>query len=452
MPEHHLLIVDDEELYRELLGGRLGRQGYRITAAAEGSTALRFVEQGGIDLALIDMKMPGMDGIELLERIKRIAPRMEIVVLTGHGSIDSAIAAMKLGAFDYLTKPCQLTELDLVVARALERTALTRRCQALAAQVERTQPGADEASIGRSPAWQQMQERVRRAAPLDMPVLITGESGAGKEVVAASLHRLGPRVHEAFVPVNCGLLDGALVESELFGHKRGAFTGANADRDGLFEVASAGTLFLDEIGELPLACQAKLLRVLDSGEFRPLGASASRRTRARVIAATHRDLHALVGEGRFRHDLLYRLNVVHVEVPPLRARAEDISLLAEHLLGRAARRNPGTPTPRLEAAALERLAEYPWPGNVRELRNVLERALVFAERDTIDAALIDSLLHPGARAPGDGNGVGFERVVALAELEKAYVRWVIDRVGGNVSVAAARLGIARSTIYRLLRG
>lgn len=455
MPDRHVLIVDDEELYRELLGGRLGRQGYRVSEAADGDVALKLAERGDVDLALIDMKMPGMDGLELLGHIKRIAPRAEVVVLTGHGSIDNAIAAMKLGAFDYLTKPYQLTELDLVVARALERTALARRCDALAEQVRRTQRGDDEELVGRSPAWQQMLERVRRAAPLDMPVLVTGESGAGKEGVAAALHRWSRRDQEAYVPVNCGLLEGDLVESELFGHKRGAFTGANADREGLFEVARTGTLFLDEIGELPGSCQAKLLRVLDSGEFRPLGASTPRRTHARVIAATHRDLEALVAEGRFRHDLLYRLNVVHIVVPPLRARAEDIPLLAEHLLQRAARRNAQTPVPRLDEAALRRLADYPWPGNVRELRNVVERALVFAEGDTIDAALIDSVLRPGAPPAGaaipSSSGAGFERIVTLAEMERAYLRWVLDRLDGNVSAAAARLGVARSTIYRLLR-
>jgi two-component system NtrC family response regulator len=295
-----------------------------------------------------------------------------------------------------------------------------------------------------------MLERVRRAAPLDVPVLITGESGAGKEVVAAALHRWSRRAGEAYVPVNCGLLEGELVESELFGHKRGAFTGASADREGLFEVASAGTLFLDEIGELPAACQAKLLRVLDSGEFRPLGASTQRRTGARVIAATHRDLDAAVAAGRFRHDLLFRLNVVHIVVPPLRARRDDIPLLVEHLLQRAARRNTGTPVPRMDPPAMQRLVDYPWPGNVRELRNVLERLLVFAERDTLDAPLVDSLLHPAA-APTAMRSAGFERIVPLAEQEQAYVRWAVDSLGGNVSAAATRLGIARSTIYRLLR-
>ena len=235
MNERHILIVDDEELYRELLGGRLGRQGYRISEAGDGEGALRCIEAGGVELALIDIKMPGMDGIELLERIKQLAPRTEVVVLTGHGSIDSAIAAMKLGAFDYLTKPYQLTELDLVVARALERSALARRCDALAVEVQRRRSRDDDGMVGDSPAWLQMLEQVRRAAALDVPVLLTGESGAGKEVVAAALHRWSRRAGEAYVPVNCGLLEGELVESELFGHKRGAFTGASADREGLFE-------------------------------------------------------------------------------------------------------------------------------------------------------------------------------------------------------------------------
>jgi two-component system NtrC family response regulator len=447
----HILVVDDEELYRELLTGRLSRQGYRVSEAPDGAAALQCVESAAIDLALIDIKMPGMDGIELLGRLKALDPHVEVVVLTGHGSIDTAIAAMKLGAHDYLTKPYKLTELDLVVERALARRALARRCDALSAEVRRLRPDDDAGMVGRSAAWREMLERVRRAAPLDLPVLVTGESGAGKEVVAAALHRWSRRAAEAFVPLNCGLLEGELVESELFGHKRGAFTGATGDREGLFELASAGTLFLDEIGELPAACQAKLLRVLDNGEFRQLGASVLRRTEARVIAATHRDLEALVEAGRFRHDLLYRLNVVHIEVPPLRARREDIPLLVEHWMHRAARRGTGAAPPRLTACAMQRLVDYPWPGNVRELRNVVERLLVFGDHATMDAALIESILSPSARATAPHAPAGFDRIAPLADIEQAYIRWVVEALDGNVSAAAARLGIARSTIYRNLR-
>ncbi|MCK2086806.1 sigma-54 dependent transcriptional regulator [Thauera aromatica] len=447
----HVLVVDDEELYRELLSGRLTRQGYRVSEAADGPGALGHIERTGIDLALIDIKMPGMDGIELLGRIKQLDPHIEVVVLTGHGSIDTAIAAMKLGAFDYLTKPYTLTELDLIVERALDRRTLALRCEALSAEVKRLRQSDDTEMVGSSAAWQQMLERVHRAAPLDLPVLVTGESGAGKEVVAAALHRWSKRAGEAYVPLNCGLLEGELVESELFGHKRGAFTGAASDREGLFEVASAGTLFLDEIGELPASCQAKLLRVLDSGEFRQLGASALRRTEARVIAATHRDLEALVEQGRFRHDLLYRLNVVHIRVPPLRERREDIPLLVEHLMRRAARRGAGTPAPRLSPCALARLVDYPWPGNVRELRNVVERLLVFGDGEVIDAAITNSILSTPGEAPVAASPSGFDRIAPLAEVEQAYIRWVVDALEGNVSAAAARLGVARSTIYRSLK-
>ena len=290
---------------------------------------------------------------------------------------------------------------------------------------------------------------MRKAAPLELPVLITGESGAGKEVVAGALHRWSARAGDAYVPLNCGLLDDDLVESELFGHKRGAFSGAAADKEGLFQVASGGTLFLDEIGELPAACQAKLLRVLDSGEFRQLGATTLRHTRARVIAATHRDLDALVAEGRFRHDLLYRLNVVHIHVPPLRGRREDIPLLVDFLMRRASR---GRGLPRFSPAALARLTDYHWPGNVRELRNVVERLLAFNDGDEIDDAMVCSILSISPeKPPQPGARPAFSSIAPLDAFEREYVSWVLETVGGNVSAAAQALGVARSTVYRVLR-
>ncbi|QTQ30372.1 Two component system response regulator, CheY-like superfamily [Aromatoleum bremense] len=264
----HILIVDDEALYRQLLTSRLGRAGYRLSEAADGEAGLECAQHGGIDLALVDIKMPGIDGIEVLKRLKVLDPLIEVVILTGHGNVDTAISAMKLGAFDYLSKPYKLTELDIVVERALEKRAMAQRCAVLSAEIAHLRGPEEAAVVGESAAWQRMLTLVRKAAPLDLPVLITGESGAGKEVVASALHRWSGRAAESYVPLNCGLLDDDLVESELFGHKRGAFSGATNDKDGLFQIASAGTLFLDEIGELPAACQAKLLRVLDSGEFR----------------------------------------------------------------------------------------------------------------------------------------------------------------------------------------
>ncbi|BAL25224.1 sigma-54 dependent transcriptional regulator [Azoarcus sp. KH32C] len=445
----HILIVDDEALYRQLLTSRLGRSGYELSEAGDGEAALARAQDGGVDLALVDIKMPGMDGIEVLKRLKEFDPLMEVVILTGHGNVDTAIAAMKLGAFDYLSKPYKLTELDIVVERALEKRSLARRCAALSAEVTHRRACDDMAVVGRSPVWQKTLELVRRAAPLDMPVLVTGESGVGKEVVASLLHRWSGRGAEAYVPLNCGLLDDELVESELFGHKRGAFSGATADKEGLFEVASAGTLFLDEIGELPAACQAKLLRVLDSGEFRQLGATALRRTHARVIAATHRDLDALVAQGTFRHDLLYRLNVVHIPVPPLRERREDVPLLVEHLMRRRGR--PIGELPRFSEAAMGRLMAYRWPGNVRELRNVVERLVAFSDGVCIDEAAVCSVLNlPLVATPAAAPRV-FPGIVPLDDFERDYVVWVLDEVGGNVSAAAQALGVSRSTVYRFLR-
>ncbi|MCK9987337.1 MAG: hypothetical protein AzoDbin1_03809 [Azoarcus sp.] len=446
----HVLIVDDESLYRQLLTSRLGRAGYRLSEAADGEAALECAQHGGVDLALVDIKMPGIDGIEVLKRLKQLDPQVEVVILTGHGNVDSAIAAMKLGAFDYLSKPYKLTELDIVVERALEKRMLARRCAALSAEVAHLRGADDTAVIGESEVWRRTLELVRRAAPLDLPVLITGESGAGKEIVAGLLHRWSPRAQESYVPLNCGLLDDDLVESELFGHKRGAFSGATADKEGLFELASGGTLFLDEIGELPAACQAKLLRVLDSGEFRQLGATALRRTNARVIAATHRDLDALVADGKFRHDLLYRLNVVHIPVPALRERPEDIPLLVDYLIRRSAR--GAARLPDITPAALARLTAYPWPGNVRELRNAVERLVAFGDGQSIDEDSVCAILRlPVATPPAAKGPPAFSGIVALEDFERDYVTWVLAQLDGNVSAAAQALGVSRSTVYRYLR-
>ena len=305
--------------------------------------------------------------------------------------------------------------------------------------------------VGESVAMRQLYSVLERVAPTDATLLLTGETGTGKDVAARSVHAASPRRGGPFVPVDCGAIPESLIESELFGHVRGAFTGAIHNRKGAFEEAHGGTLFLDEIGEMPVAMQAKLLRALESRSIRRVGATGLVPVDVRVIAATHRDLEALVGEGRFRHDLLYRLDVVHIVVPPLRERREDIPLLVEHLLRQAVRRHPGAPAPRVEPEALQRLIDHAWPGNVRELRNVVERLLVFADGDRIDAARIDALLHPGATTAASAGRGGFERIVPLAEMEQAYLRWVVDQLDGNVSAAAARLGIARSTIYRLLR-
>jgi DNA-binding NtrC family response regulator len=447
----HVLIVDDEELYRQLLTTRLGRVGHTLSEAADGEAALEIARGATIDLALVDIKMPGMDGLELLSRLKAIDPRTEVVILTGHANVDSAISAMKLGAFDYLSKPYKLTELDITVERALEKRRLGLRCAGLSAEVAHLRGSPDSAAgIGQSPVWLDTLALARRAAPLDLPVLISGESGSGKEVIAGALHRWSPRADNAYVPLNCGLLQENLLESELFGHKKGAFTGASSDKDGLCEYATNGTLFLDEIGELPLACQAKLLRVLDSGEYRPVGSNTLRRTNARIIAATHRNLDELAANGRFRHDLLYRLNVIHVPVPALRDRRDDIPLLAEHLLNRASARigRRLAMTPR----ALALLSSYSWPGNVRELRNVIERLAILTDTGEIEATMVSKVLSLKPDSPPQPvEESTFAEIKPLEIVEHDYIRWALQHSGGNISAVAAGLGISRSKIYRVLR-
>ncbi len=447
----HILIVDDEELYRQLLTTRLGRGGHTLSEAADGEAALEIARNATIDLALVDIKMPGMDGLELLGRLKSIDPRMEVVILTGHANVDSAISAMKLGAFDYLSKPYKLSELDITVDRALEKRRLGLRCAGLSAEIAHLRGCTDDAAgIGKSPAWLEALALTRRAAPLDLPVLITGESGSGKEVVAGALHRWSTRAGEAYVPLNCGLLQENLLESELFGHKKGAFTGATADKDGLCQYATNGTLFLDEIAELPLASQAKLLRVLDSGEYRPVGSNTLRRTNARVIAATHRNLEELAATDHFRRDLLYRLNVIHIQVPALRDRREDIPLLTEYLLSRAGARIGRRLAMTSQAMAL--FSGYAWPGNVRELRNVVERLAILSDSSEIEATLVAKVLSlRPEQEPPPALDAGPAEIKPLEVVERDYIRWALQQSGGNISAVASGLGISRSKIYRVLR-
>jgi len=443
MKDARLLIVDDEAQYRQLLCDRLGRRGWATFSAANAAEALGIAESVGVDVALVDIMMPGMDGLDLFQHLRRMDPVIEGIILTGHADVDTAIKAMKLGAFDYLSKPYRLSELEIIVERAFERRALNRRCAGLAAQVEHLKGRERSAVVGESEAWLRTVATARKAAAQEVPVLLTGESGAGKEVVAALIHRASPRAESVFVPINCGAMPETLWESEMFGHRRGAFTGATTDKEGLFQVASTGTLFLDEIGELPAAGQTKLLRVMETGEFRPLGQTALRRTNARVVAATNRDLLAEVKAGRFREDLYYRLNVMGLRVPPLRERREDIPLLVAHLMARSKAELRD-----IEPAAMARLVDYPWPGNVRELRNIVERTLILAEGPRITEALVASLLvTPTERGRGEPSP-RFAQMMSLDEMDRAYIQWVLAQCEGNVSTAARTLRISRSTLYR----
>src|SRR4030095_15543954 len=390
-----ILIADDDDALRESLELVLSAEGYEVLAARDGASALALVEGQAVDVALCDVRMPGMDGLELLPQLMRKLPGVPVILMSAYGSADLALEAMRRGAYDYVAKPFQPAEVLLTLRKAREREQLRRANQILKRDVQRAV--GERPIVAASPAMIQVLELVERAAEYKATVLLQGESGAGKEVIARAIHAQSPRRSEAFVAVNCAAIPETLLESELFGHAKGAFTGADRARRGLFAEADGGTLFLDEIGELPIALQAKLLRVLQEEEVRPVGESKPRQIDVRVLAATARDLEAEVAAGRFREDLFYRLDVVRVQVPPLRERREDIPLRLAHSLGRT-RQSLGKAVRSIDDDALERLMSYAWPGNVRELENVLERAAILARGDRLTLAdLPPNLL----AAPGD---------------------------------------------------
>ncbi|HBE66738.1 MAG TPA: sigma-54-dependent Fis family transcriptional regulator, partial [Planctomycetaceae bacterium] len=351
-----VLIVEDDADFRDTSARWMQRKGHKVASAASGAEALALCEDQSFDVGIFDMNMPGMNGIELLQRVRDEEIEMEVIILTGQGTIETAVQAMKMGASDYLTKPCPLGDLEHHCALARERGRLRRENSQLKAIISRQQKSPD--LIGTSPAMREVATLIRRIAPTDKPVLITGESGTGKEVVAKSIQQLSALANMPFVTVNCAALPEQLVESELFGHQRGSFTGATAEKPGLFEVADGGTLFIDELGEMPLALQPKLLRVLEDGSLRRIGSAKERRVNVRIIAATNRKLSEDVAAGRFREDLYYRVNVLPINLPPLRERPGDVDLLINHFLPRGWSVDP---------SALAALTSYHWPGNVREL-------------------------------------------------------------------------------------
>src|SRR6478752_8512196 len=353
-----LLVVDDDAEFRETLVSRFVRTGFAVQSAGNGEEALGLAERRNFDVAIFDMMMPGMSGLELLKRFKETHPECEIILLTGQASIETAVESMKLGAYDYLQKPFPLKDLEGVVDKAFERRRLRKENTQLKVLLKRSVPGHD--MVGRSPPMQEIFRLIERAGPSDKPILIQGESGTGKELVARALHRHSGRAEKPMVVINCAALPESLLESELFGHERGSFTGAISAKPGLFEVADGGTLFIDEIGELPGSLQAKLLRVLEDGSLRRIGSVQERRVHVRLLAATNRNLANEVEASRFREDLYYRINVMSLELPPLRERQGDIPLLVAHFLGTGWE---------IEPAALEAMEHYHWPGNVRQLIN-----------------------------------------------------------------------------------
>jgi two-component system response regulator HydG len=441
-----ILFVDDDRAMADYIAVALGRAGYQVTAADSVARALDVVEQTAFDLVVTDLRMGRDSGIDLCRRLASSAPDLPVLVVTAFGSLEAAIEAIRAGAEDFLPKPFELEQLQFSIERALRNRELTREVRRLRDLVH-TSPGAGML-LGDSPAMRRVVDMVQRIADVDTTVLITGESGTGKELVAQALHAAA-RGHHPFVAINCGAIPEALLESELFGHKRGAFTDARADREGLLVQAGEGTIFLDEIGDLPPVMQGKLLRVLQERRARPVGGGNEIPLRARVLAATNKDLEEEVEAGRFRQDLFFRLNVLQLSLPPLRARGNDVLLLAQHFLARVASRT-GRPVRGIDPNAAERLLAYPWPGNVRELHNVIERAVILTRHDHLTPAdLPERLLQPRERA---SMIVGDEpsELVPLEEIERRYILHVLAVVGGKKAEAASILGLDRKTLYRKL--
>jgi len=438
-----LLVVDDERPIRFLMEKELPRAGCLVTSAENGEDALERVRTQEFDVVLMDLKMPGIGGLEALRRIRESGASAEVVVLTGHPDVTTAIEAMKLGAYDYLTKPFKLAEVEIVLRRAAERRRLTQENTALRRMV--AQRGQPPLVLGESRAMAAVLATVERIAASDANVLIEGESGTGKGLMAQTVHQQSRRSQGPFLAINCSGFQDQLLESELFGHEKGAFTGAVALKQGLFEVADRGTLFLDEVAEMSPAMQAKLLQVLDSREFRRVGGTRLHRVDVRVVAATNKSMQREVEAGRFREDLYYRLNVVNLLVPPLRERREDIPVLAEHFLARF-QASAGV-RKALSPDALQSLIEYPWPGNVRELSNIIERLVILTPGGVIGLdALPANIRSPRPGAPEAPSGP-----VSLAEMERLHIARVLRETGGKKMQAARLLAIDLKTLNKKIR-
>ncbi len=436
----HVLIVDDDEALRGLLVRELSHSAERVSQAATAAACLERIAEEEPDVVLLDLMLPDRPGIELLGRLREERPAMEVVVLTAHGTIDTALAAMKLGAHDYLRKPCHLQELEMALRRAAERRRLAQENARLREALG--QGGLGPELVGTGPAFEELSRLLPRVAASDSTVLVRGETGTGKELVARSIHRMSPRRDQPFVVVDCAALHENLLQSELFGHEQGAFTGATRRKHGLFEAADGGTVFLDEIGDVSPAVQAGLLRVLETSTFRHLGGTREVRVDVRLVAATNRGLERLMAEGRFRRDLFFRLNAIHIELPPLRQRRDEIPVLVQHFLALHNARH-GTDTT-VSPAAGQLLLRHDWPGNVRELRHAVERALVLAERGQVRPADLPPELRQAAAGASPEGGAP----PTLAEVERAHIARVLAQVGGHRARAAQVLGISERNLYR----
>ncbi len=448
MTKARLLLIDDDTAVCEVISTLLGHRDYEVVSAHSGTSGLLVLEREEFDAVITDLNMPGMTGIELCRRVHAGWPNLPVILVTAFGSMETAVAAIRAGAYDFISKPIQLPELLLTLTRALEHRQLKEENKHLRDVVARHRPPAD--MIGKSPAMQEVYEMLARLADTDATVLITGESGTGKELVARALHQSGPRKSGPLVAFNCAAVPDSMLESELFGHERGAFTDARASRKGLFIQANGGTLFLDEIGEMPLATQVKLLRSLQERKVRPVGADREQPFDARVISATSRDLESEVSEQRFREDLYYRINVIRIHMPPLRARGNDVLLLAEHFIQHYVR-NSKKQLSGLDASAAEKLLTYTWPGNVRELQNCMERAVALTQGDCITVQDLPEYI---SEFQGKNFVLPLENpleLLPMEEVERRYILQVLQALNGSKTQAATSLGFDRRTLYRKLK-
>jgi len=441
--KHRVLVVDDEEKLRRVIELQLLAAGYDVEKAASAEEGLRLAERA--DLVLTDLKLPGMDGLELLAAIRRQNMQAPVIVMTAFGTIEVAVQAMKSGAVDFLLKPFSLDHLMAIVQKALEVRALRDENRKLREELGKRYEFDN--IVGRSPAMQEIFATIERVAPSRATVLLAGESGVGKDLIARAIHFHSPRRDRPFVKINCTALPENLMESELFGYEKGAFTGANTTKPGKFEQADTGTVFLDEIGDVPASIQVKLLRILQEREFERLGSNKTRHIDVRVIAATNQDLRAALEQGTFREDLYYRLNVVPINIIPLRDRMQDIPFLAEHFLRKYAT-EAGNRQQTITPAAMSKLMSYHWPGNVRELENAIERSVVMGSGETLDA--VDIKLDNAPRARGAGAELALPQGMTLDQYEQELIREALKRADGNKSQAARSLGLTRNALrYRL---
>ena len=440
-----VLLVDDDETFRRVMAAELTRRGYNVVTASSGSEAVERAPDMDVDVILLDLRLPDMDGIEVLERLRdRNSSSPGVVVLTGHGTIDTAIRAIRLGAHDYLEKPCQIEKLEIAIEKTWEHVRLVKRQRVL--EDGYAPPNVASGLVGTSAAFQKLLENVARIARTDGTTLVLGETGVGKEVVAKLLHAQSPRSEAPFVVVDCAALHEELLQSEIFGHEKGAFTGAIRQKHGLFEVAHGGTIFLDEVGDTSRDIQAKLLRVLETSRFRHLGGTEEIAVDVRIVAATNRNLRDAIARGHFREDLFYRLSAFTVEIPPLRERRDDIRVLAEHFTRQFNLRFSVSKC--LSEGALEALVQHSWPGNVRELIHALEQAVALSNADMVG---IDDL-PPSVRATRETPALAeTTKIPTLREVERSHIFSVLDRVAGNRAQAARLLGLSERRFYRLLR-